>query len=254
MPMSPRLLRPRNAFSPRSISGLQLWLDASDAASVTLNGSTVSEWRDKSGGNRHATQGTANNQPPYAASSLNSRATLTLDGTSDDMSGSLSYTLTAQTVIVVARLTAASGAGFSFARLYTQGLTSFSPAGSQDYDLSGHYIPLLRNVNQAGIGSYADGGIRGAVAVTQNQWFVVCSRHTGSQIQNSVNNGTAQTYTHTLNRAYERYRIGNDLAQFQTGWWAGGVAEVVVYNRSITDSERTTILRALGTKWGITVA
>lgn len=254
MPMSPRLLRPRNAFSPRSISGLQLWLDASDAGSVTLNGSTVSQWSDKSGGGKNASQGTANNQPTYASSSLNSRATLTLDGTSDDISGSLSYTLTSQTVVVVARLTAATGAGSSYSRLYTQGLSAFTTPGSQDYDLSGHYIPLLRNISGSGFGSYADGGIRAAVAVTQNQWFVACSRHTGSEIQNSVNNGTAQTYTHTLNRALERYRIGNDLSQFQTAWWPGGVAEVVVYNRSITDTERTTLLRALGTKWGITVA
>ena len=29
MPLSPRTLRPANTFTPRSISGLALWLDAS---------------------------------------------------------------------------------------------------------------------------------------------------------------------------------------------------------------------------------
>lgn len=241
-------------FSPRSISGLQLWLDGSDSGSVTLNGSNVSQWNDKSGGGRHATQGTSGSQPAYSSASLNNRATLSFDGTSDDVAGSLSYTLTSQTVIVVARLTAASGAGASYQRLYTQGMTSYTTAGSQDYDLSGHFIPLLRNVNQASIGSFADGGVRGSLTVTQNEWFIACSRHTGSQIQNSLNNGSAQTYSHTLNRSFQRYRVGNDLAQFQTGWWTGGVGEVVVYDRSISDTERNNLIRALGTKWGISVS
>jgi hypothetical protein len=254
MPMSSKLLRPRNAWTPRSIAGLQLWLDGSDSSTLTLNGSTVSQWNDKSGGSRNATQSTANNQPTLESSSLNNRSTLTFDGTSDDMAGSLSYTLTAQTVVIVARITSASGSGPAFARLFTQGLTASTSAGNQDYELTGHFIPFLRNSNTNQIGSYADSSVRAGVNITQNAWFVACSRHTGTQIQNSFNNGTAQTYSHTLSRAYERYRIGNDLASFQTGWWPGGVAEVLVYNRSITDEERNTLLRALGTKWGIAVS
>jgi hypothetical protein len=36
------------------MTGLQLWLDADDASTFTYNGGRVSEWRDKSGNNRHA--------------------------------------------------------------------------------------------------------------------------------------------------------------------------------------------------------
>ena len=36
-------------FSPQSIPGLALWLDAADASSLTLDGSAVTAWRDKSG-------------------------------------------------------------------------------------------------------------------------------------------------------------------------------------------------------------
>jgi len=45
-----------------------LWLDASDAATITQAGGTVSQWNDKSGNNYHATQGTAADQPFYTAS------------------------------------------------------------------------------------------------------------------------------------------------------------------------------------------
>lgn len=48
-------------------ASLALWLDAEDTASITLNGSTVSQWDDKSGNNKNAGQGTAANQPTYKA-------------------------------------------------------------------------------------------------------------------------------------------------------------------------------------------
>jgi hypothetical protein len=78
MPMSPRLLRPiaSGKFDPRSIAGLRLWLDADDASTFTFNGSNVSQWRDKSGNNVHANQATAQNQPPYNATTLNGRGAL----------------------------------------------------------------------------------------------------------------------------------------------------------------------------------
>ena len=80
MPMSPRLLRPRENFTPRSIAGLALWLDGADANSVTLNGSTVSQWNDKSGNGRHATQATAASQPTFTANARNGRSALTFSG------------------------------------------------------------------------------------------------------------------------------------------------------------------------------
>jgi len=44
---------------------LALWLDAEDTASITLNGSTVSQWSDKSGRSNHVLNATAATQPAY---------------------------------------------------------------------------------------------------------------------------------------------------------------------------------------------
>jgi hypothetical protein len=66
-------------------SALALWLDADDASTIILNGSTVSQWRDKSGNARHASQATAANQPTYSATGLNGKGTLNFDGTNDSM-------------------------------------------------------------------------------------------------------------------------------------------------------------------------
>lgn len=82
MPMSPRLLRPRagGAFTPKSISGLYLWLDASNSSSVTLNGGNVSQWNDLSGGGRHFAQANAGGQPAYALAGQNGKNCLTFTG------------------------------------------------------------------------------------------------------------------------------------------------------------------------------
>lgn len=97
MPMNPRLLRPlarrqapAPAFSPASITGLALWLDASDATTITETSGQVSTWQDKSGNDYHATQQTANNRPTlYDGNSnpalLNGRQALFFDGTNDTL-------------------------------------------------------------------------------------------------------------------------------------------------------------------------
>lgn len=87
MPMNPRLLRPRaaasTAFDPRQIAGLGLWLDAADTSTVTLNAGNVSEWRDKSGEGRHASQSNSGNRP--SLTTMNSLDSLLFDGSSDSL-------------------------------------------------------------------------------------------------------------------------------------------------------------------------
>lgn len=86
MSMSPRLLRPRaTGFNPKSISGLVAWFDADDVSTFTLNGTAVSEWRDKSGNGYSVSQGTANNQPERTGT-IQGRACLDFDGTNDYLS------------------------------------------------------------------------------------------------------------------------------------------------------------------------
>lgn len=76
----------RQLWTPANISGgLALWLDAADFSTIVLNGSTVSEWRDKSGNGRHASMATAANQPTYILSGLNNNPGLSWDGINDSM-------------------------------------------------------------------------------------------------------------------------------------------------------------------------
>ena len=78
VPVTPQ--PPPPPWTPTQIS-TALWLDADDASTITLNGSTVSQWRDKSGNGRHANQATAVRQPGYNPTTLNSKPGVTFDGT-----------------------------------------------------------------------------------------------------------------------------------------------------------------------------
>ena len=58
-------------WTPSSLgSSLALWLDADDASTITSSAGLVSEWRDKSGNNRDATQADPNSRPSTNGSGL----------------------------------------------------------------------------------------------------------------------------------------------------------------------------------------
>jgi hypothetical protein len=69
-------------WTPAQIS-TALWLDASDAGTITLNGANVSQWNDKSGNGKHATQATAAAQPDFSATGLNGKPSINFAGTTD---------------------------------------------------------------------------------------------------------------------------------------------------------------------------
>jgi hypothetical protein len=53
-------------WQPTQISGCQLWLDAADSTSMTVSGSTVSQWNDKSGNGYNVTQSDAGSRPRFS--------------------------------------------------------------------------------------------------------------------------------------------------------------------------------------------
>jgi hypothetical protein len=258
MAMNPRLLRPIasvDGFNFRAISGLSLWLDASDRRTLgststssggAVNNGPVRWWGDKSGNGRQAVQSGADSVcPTLFVSDRNNRSTLGFDG-GDFLGGQFDITLTQQTTFAVAKLSSVAQA---FARLFTQ-----SDAGN-DFNNTGHYIPILRNDSGNALASWSVSAIRASQAITADAWFVFCSRHTGSVINNSVNGGSESSASPlTLNKTFTRYRVGQEIATTASAHWADRIAEVLVYNRSVSSDERQTVTRALGDKWGITVA
>ena len=62
---------------------LSLWLDASDASTVTHSDGSVSQWADKSGNGNHAVQDTEARKPSFGSINLDGKDVINFDGTSD---------------------------------------------------------------------------------------------------------------------------------------------------------------------------
>lgn len=73
------------AGPPATISGLELWLDASVTATITHSSGAVSQWNDRSGKGRHHTQTTAGWKPITGTRTLNSLNVIDFDGTDDNL-------------------------------------------------------------------------------------------------------------------------------------------------------------------------
>jgi len=74
-----------NIVFNRLVSSVPVLLSVQSDLGVTLNGSTVSAWADQTANGNNFSQGTAANQPTYAANSLNGFPIITFDGVNDTM-------------------------------------------------------------------------------------------------------------------------------------------------------------------------
>ena len=77
---------------------ISLWLDASDASTITHSNGSVSQWADKSGNGNHAVQATSNNRPILASDGLGGKSVIQFDGindyiTSSDLNITQSYSI-----------------------------------------------------------------------------------------------------------------------------------------------------------------
>lgn len=67
----------RSFWTPYELGAdLALWLDASDSSTVLLNGSTVSQWNDKSGRGNDVSNSTAATQPAYLVTGWDGKPTV----------------------------------------------------------------------------------------------------------------------------------------------------------------------------------
>lgn len=241
--------------SPLEIPGCQIWLDASDVTTlfqlsggtvaVTASGDPVGYWGDKSGNNRHFTNNGGNNtsRPLFKTNSLNGKSTITFDGLAvngDWLQHTLisPITFTSETLFVVFNLRTGNNS-----RILMQAQT-----GITDEGLPNFYIPLMNNgAVITSVSTYTNTGI-GLSPVTLrsgNFYDIVTARHNGTSFQNFINGAGSTVTNHTLN-----YTVGNFRVSGRgTNPFGGDVAEVIVYDRALTDLERHNIEYYLAQKW-----
>jgi hypothetical protein len=237
--MNPRLLRPTaSGFNPRSIAGLALWLDASDTASVTLVSGLVSQWNDKSGNGRNATQTTANDRPSTAT--INGKQGISFNGTTSQLNVSAPwgaavtlFYVTTPSTINDTYLFASDGVGSSPGML-----SRYSNGGTRrDFEWWN-----------------ANGSDRLIVATSSSGLNVLSFTNADGGAFFGFLNGT-QTATKspvaatTSGRSLVAIGSANNV-----GYSDATIGEFLIYGRVLSTPERRRVESALGKKWGITVA
>lgn len=246
-----------STFTPTSISGLQLWLDASDYSTLYQNsngttpaasdGDPVGYWADKSGNGRHVSQSSGTNKPTLSSTGFNSKPTLTFSGshslqrsesiTSGDYSGVLHF------FYVAARTTADGGT------IYDERSTSKSCC-FQVYKLGVYYISS----------NGADGSTNHQINqsdydLVYTSGAVISHKHISGSRDVFRINGTDITVTYgtasNINGTADLLRIGGRTNPNLIQMWTGKICEVLAFTSTLSASDVSKIENYLGNKWRV---
>ena len=261
MAMSPVLLRPvARGPLPKRIGGLGLWLDASNDASLTLNGDGVSEWRDLSGRGRHFVQATAASQPNAVSRTYSGLPVIDFDGTKflegNSAALNLARNVPGLTILMVGK---ADALGSPVGRFF-----NWSCNGN-DNSRATMFVASPSTPNQIWLRSrrqdsddFSDcrydagaASLDTAVFTAVFDWAAAQSRlYVGgvlaaSNLALGTPGASADTDSQTASLGA---RFEEDISGFaQT--LDGFVAEMLVYRRALSDSERSRLEQYLIAKW-----
>jgi hypothetical protein len=233
-------------WNPSMIS-TALWLDAADASTVTTVSGAVSQWNDKSGNGRNATQATAASRPTYTSAGLNGRNILTLDG-NDILVGSAKIANPGFGMFVVCSFASntsrmgvfdiGNASGFNHCTIEQN--TFSSP--TQSY---GFYVTSTTSYSSAATSS----GHK-IISATSN---AISGSNVAAGTTYTVN-GTNSTLTSATGSNYGTIGAGYTIGAFQGNILnlTGTVAEAIAFSAFVDTLTRQKLEGYLAHKWGLT--
>lgn len=220
-------------FLPTSITGCVMWLDAADLTSMTLSGANVSQWTDKSGSGNSVTQASSGSQPTTGGT-LNGLNTLYFTGKTMTYTG---ISVSAQTVFCIYLNNTFTPYGEPvavgpFAFFYA------APSNNVGIGRTGVTDEVLANwsTNSLTTNKYTIYG--GTVSVSGSTTSVLYFN--GTQVASTTVSSSGGSV---------RYNIGH-YASGTTGY----LAEVLIYNSVLNQTNRQTVESYLTQKWGLTAS
>ena len=230
-------------FTPRHVSGLELWLDANDQRTITHSANKVSAWKDKSGNGNDALQPTESAKPVYSTTNFNGKPTLVLEG-NDYMEVTLNpdLTTTALSAFVVSESNVhvistsvlswlASGQANDYDNEWSAPL--FDEGGSNSVVRTFHYNASMSSATNLGTGV-------GYIANTQFD---------GVNNTMYINNVASPSVPTTSTLDFHTLYVGARAAGGVTARYNGKIPEILLYNRGLSAQERKTIYNYLKSKW-----
>lgn len=244
-------LRTYTPFSPLSISDMKLWFDAADADTLTTDsGDYVTLWEDKSGKNNHAVEVGSEFNPKLVSNVMNGLPAL-------DFSTHEYATLAAPwetlfssdtsdyTIVIVFKFTDTLNKQtvFRAAKGHTSGLAENT---------------FLRGFNSANGNIYKLNDVRDFVSQSIDDEFgtdvnIVTLRklsNTGSVFRNKDQRGSTKTLVNPLQLTDMTLYLGHQGGG-TNGSFSGYIAEFIIYDKGLSDTEISQVGEYLGNKWGI---
>ncbi|PTY02065.1 hypothetical protein DB346_10090 [Verrucomicrobia bacterium LW23] len=238
---------------------LAVWLKAD--AGVTADGSNkVSKWADQGFLKNDATQVTAANQPLRVTGGLNGNAVMRFNGANQFFrlldSSSLRPSSNISVFAVAKSVTPHNGYVYTRSLTYTHWFTNAWIAPHLSYSLS--YV----NTNSPRAYFTTDPGaaVKDLITSTSinNRWSSLSMIYNGTNLTLGGNGSTLATMPATGNLHYQDasrrdVHIGVNLDAWNraNGWLNGDIAEIVVYNRILSPSERSDVELYLANRHGM---
>jgi hypothetical protein len=224
---------------PAAFSGLALWLDAKQITGVA-NGAALATWNDLSGAGHNATQTTLANRPTYQSTAMNGQPGIRFDGSNDYLAiaGSVVTGAQARTVFVVGQPTVGGNKGF--VDLGNGSATGRAFMLSAEYGVraaSGN--ALFNQAATVGVPALYVVQLNGTTTTSLSAWV------NGTAL--GIASAVSATIDTTGSGAVGAY-AANPAASTN---FAGDIAEVVVYNRVLSTSERQSLEQFLAGKYGV---
>lgn len=215
-------------------SGLGLWLNANEG--ITKDGAgKVSAWADQSGNSRSASQATSGNQPQYAADVLNGNPAIRFNGTNQYMSIANMDIASALPFTMFTVTKGATNPAYAFDSAPSQAnVFRFNPSGKIEFWDQNPAIPVTWEA--AGSATMIL-GTKGTGNARNLSIFV-----NGSQQGSTQAGGTAAV-------VFKSPQIGRvNTSGF---YFSGDISEIIYYNRTLTDAERSKTEAYLYWKFGL---
>ena len=234
------------SFSPTSIAGLQMWMDAADSSSdsMTLSGSTVTVWKDKSGLGNHTTARSGTST--LTSNAINGKSAISMAG--GYFTGPFATANTGTQVHAFAVLTIDSSTG-QWARPFALGRP-----GVNDYSESTTTFAIIRYNGTQAVGIGRAGQYLSVGIPAYSSPFLVQSSHNGATEYMSVNGnltvssaGTGQSGNFNITS----YGLGVNTNTGDYFALNGYYGEVMYFNVQLSDANRQKIEGYLAWKWGL---
>ena len=228
--------------------GLVMWMDAADDTTFSYSsGTSVSQWRDKSGLNNHANQSVVGNQPSRSTFN-NSRKSVNF------VSSGVDYLL----VSANSNLALPGDASIFIVYKPATQTTAYAVLIDNYHGQGGAKGFVIQRVATNSQFYYGNGNGSGFVDTSASPWtytdnvIQLLSLNKASSTGTPYISGTAQT-SRTVHANTVQDTTGLAIGTWGLGGreYNGDMCEILIFNRSLSSTEMKQVHTYLGQKWGI---